>query len=449
MTKDMTSGNPIKLIILFSIPLLIGNAFQQLYSMVDTIIVGREIGVNALAAVGATGGLSFLVLGFVSGFTSGFSIITSQLFGANDYDKMRRSVTTAIILCVILTLVLTVISTLLTLPLLRLIQTPSAIIMGSYHYIVVIFAGMGAIVFYNMIAGVLRALGDSRTPLYCLIVASILNIILDIVFIKYVHLGIAGAAYATVLSQLVSAVLCLIYIKKKFPILKMKKGDWKLDKELAKEELRIGIPMGLQFSITAIGSIIIQAALNQFGATAVAATTAASRVEDFAMLPLNTFAVAMSTFAAQNLGAGKIDRIKEGTRNCLIMATIVSVVLMIIMIAFAHPLIGIFLKNPTQDVLEKSQVFLNITAPFFFFLGLLIILRTTLQGLGASFVTMVAGVSELVMRTLVAFTVARIFGYAGICFAGPVAWIGASIPLIFAYKKRIRYLYTNLTVNKS
>ena len=443
MTKDMTIGSPLKHIIMFSIPLLIGNAFQQLYSMVDTIIVGREIGANALAAVGATGGLSFLVLGFVSGCTNGFSIVASQLFGANDYDRMRRSIANSVYLCIALTVLLTLISTLGTMPLLRLMQTPSNIIMDSYHYIVIIFAGIAAIVFYNMLACILRALGDSRTPLYCLIAASILNMILDIVFIKYIHMGVEGAAYATVISQFVSALLCLGYIKVKFPILKMQKGDWKPDKKLIRQELGIGLPMGLQFSITAIGSLIIQAALNQCGSNAVAATTAGSRIEDFAMLPINTFAVAMSTFAAQNLGAGKIDPIRSCTKKTLAMTMFVTAILIAIMIIFARPLVSIFLKNPSPEVLSMSRTYLNLSAPFFLCLVILVILRTTLQGLGSSFVTMIAGATELIMRSLVAFAVAPFFGFEGICLAGPIAWIGASLPLIFAYRKRIRHLYTN------
>ena len=318
MTKDMTTGSPVKLILFFSIPLLIGNIFQQFYSMVDTIIVGRFLGVKALAAVGSTGSMSFLILGFVLGLCSGFSVLISQKFGANDNEGLREAVASSIILSVIMAIIITIISIFTAKPLLHLMNTPNDIINDSYSYIVVIYAGTTAAFFYNMISSILRALGDSKTPLYFLIVSSILNIILDLVFIINFKMGVAGAAYATVIAQGVAGLLCLIYTSKKFSMLKLEKKHFIAGTKHFVNHLKIGIPMALQFSITALGVIILQAAINAFGSNVVAAHTAASKVEQLVMQPSITFGVTMATYCAQNLGAGNIERIKEGVMGYII-----------------------------------------------------------------------------------------------------------------------------------
>lgn len=440
MTKDMTTGNPVKLILLFSIPLLIGNIFQQFYSMVDTIIVGRFLGVKALAAVGSTGSMSFLIIGFVLGITSGFSVLVSQRFGANDDDGVRKAVGSAIVLSVIMSILITVVSLLLCRPLLNMMNTPSDIIDESYAYISVIFGGTFALFFYNMLSSILRALGDSKTPLYFLIVASILNIILDLVFIVNFSMGVAGAAYATVISQGISALLCLFYTYKKFPILRINKEHLQFDTDYFKSHLSIGVPMALQFSITAVGAIILQGAVNAFGSTVVAAHTAASKVEQFVMQPSVTFGVTMATYSAQNLGAGNIERIRDGVKKCTIINIIIGIVAGLILIFFGEHFIKMFVSDGDPNVIAYAKQYLSTVAFFFIPLSLIFIYRNSLQGMGYTFVPMMAGVAELVARMAVAFTLPSFIGYAGICFASPMAWLAAAVPLILEFIRRIKIM---------
>ena len=406
MVKDLTTGSPARLIIGFSLPLLAGNLFQQFYSMADTIVVGRSIGVDALAAVGSTGAISFLVLGFVIGLTGGFSVVVAQKFGAGDEREVRRAVAMSVYLSVLLTIVLTAVSVLCTRPLLNFMQTPANIYDDAYAYIVVIFAGTGAIIFYNLLSGVLRALGDSRTPLYFLILSSVINVALDLVFILVFGMGVAGAAYATVAAQVLSGLLCLLYMAKKFPILRFHKSDWAWNGRLVVHHLRLGLPMAFQFSVTAIGVMILQGAINGFGSSVVAGYTAASKVEQLTTQPMMTFGITMATYGGQNLGAGRLDRIRQGTRRCVEISTVVNLACAAL-VAF----LGKYLVR----------------------LGLLFIFRNVLQGVGSTLVPLLAGFIELVMRTAVVFTLPRYIGYTGVCLANPVAWIGATIPLVIAY----------------
>ena len=444
MTKDMTTGSPVKLILYFSIPLLIGNIFQQFYSMVDTIIVGKFLGVKALAAVGSTGSMTFLIIGFILGLSSGFSVLVSQKFGANDEEGMKKAVASATMLSVIMAIIITIISLIATKPLLKLMDTPADIFNDSYAYISVIFVGIFATFFYNMISGILRSVGDSKTPLYFLIVSSILNIILDLVFIINFKMGVAGAAYATVISQGVSGLLCLIYTAKKFPILRVKKEHFKFDIEYYKQHLRIGIPMALQFSITAIGAIILQSAVNSFGSTVVAAYTAASRVEQLVMQPSITFGVTMATYAAQNLGAENIERIKEGVKKCTMINIIIGIVAGFVLVFFGKTFINMFVSNEDATVIAYAQKYLSTVAIFFIPLSLIFIYRNTLQGMGYTFMPMMAGVCELAARAIVCFTLPALMGYTAICLASPVAWISACVPLMFDYFKKM-----NTSINSS
>lgn len=437
MTKDMTTGNPVKLILYFSIPLLIGNVFQQFYSMVDTIIVGRYVGVNALAAVGSTGSMTFLIIGFTMGLTGGFSVIVAQFFGADDRNGLRKSVATSLGLSIVSTIIITAISLMAAKPLLNLMNTPADIFNDAYSYISIIFAGTFATVFYNMISSILRALGDSRTPLYFLIVASILNVILDLVFIINFNMGVAGAAYATVISQGVAGILCFIYAIRRYDILRLKKKHFEIDKPLISKHLKVGLPMAFQFSITAIGVMVLQSAINSFGSVVVAAHTAASKVEQLVMQPAITFGVTMATYSAQNLGAGKIHRIKEGVKKCSIISLIISIISGVVVVLFGGEFTKLFISDAPADVIAYSQQYLNTVAIFFTVLGLLFIYRNTLQGIGDGFVPMMAGACELVVRVVVAFTLPSLIGYAGICLASPLAWIGATIPLSIAYFIRI------------
>ena len=440
MTKDMTTGNPIKLILTFSIPLLIGNIFQQFYSMADTIIVGRFLGVNALAAVGSTGSLVFLVNGFVIGLTSGFAVLVSQKFGAHDKEGVKRAFASSLILSSIMTIVVTAISVVSAKPLLELMNTPSNIMDDALSYIIIIYAGNIAIIFYNMLSSILRALGDSKTPLYFLIISSLLNIVLDIVFITSFSMGVAGAAYATIISQGISAVLCAIFIVKKFPILKLKKKHWKIRKDYVQTQLKIGIPMALQFSITAAGAVVLQSALNNLGSKIIASYTAASKVQQLVMQPAVTFGVAMATYSGQNLGAGKIDRIKEGVKKCTMISIIISIASTIIVVLFGGAFTKMFISGNDLEVIETAKHYLNTVSIFYIPLGLIFIYRNTLQGIGESFVPMMAGVAEMVARIVVAFTLPNLLDFTGIALADPVAWIAAAVPLGINYHKRINVI---------
>ena len=440
MTNDMTKGNPVKLILLFSIPLLIGNVFQQFYSMVDTIIVGRFVGVDALAAVGATGSMVFLVNGFVTGLTSGFAVLVSQKFGAKDEEGLRKAVASAVTLTVISVIVVTLVSLIGAKPLLNLMNTPENIMADAHTYIKIIYGGIIATVAYNLIASILRALGDSKTPLYFLIVASILNVILDLVFIINFKMGVAGAAYATIISQGVSAILCLVYTYKKFIILRLKKEDFNVKRKYYHKHLKIGIPMALQFSITAIGIMTVQGALNVFGSIVIASYTAASKALQLVMQPAITFGVTMATYCGQNLGAKEYGRIKEGVKECTKISIITSIIAGAVLVFLGKYFVMMFISNPDEEILRHAQQVLNISAIFFIPLGLIFIYRNALQGIGDSFVPMMAGVYELVARAIVAFTLPSQLEFMGICLADPIAWLAAVIPLGITYFKRIKSL---------
>ena len=438
LTKDMTTGNPVKLILLFSIPLLIGNIFQQFYSMVDTIIVGRFVGVDALAAVGSTGSMAFLINGFVVGLASGFCVLISQRFGAKDEEGLKKATSSALVLSLIATIIVTIISVISARPLLKLMNTPENIINDAYTYIVIIYAGTIATVAYNILASILRALGDSKTPLYFLIIASVLNIVLDIVFIVNFNMGVSGAAYATVISQAVSSILCLIYTYKRYKILRLKKEDFKVKKRVYMKHLKIGIPMALQFSITALGIMIVQGALNVFGSTVIAAYTAASKVLQIVMQPAITFGVTMATYCGQNLGAKNYGRIKEGVKKCTQISIITSIIAGLILVFGARFFVGLFINNPDAAILAYAQECLNYAAIFFIPLGLIFIYRNALQGMGESFVPMMAGAYELIARAAVAFTLPKFIGYTGICLSDPIAWLAAAIPLGLYYHKKMK-----------
>ena len=436
MTNDMTTGNPVKLILLFSIPLLIGNIFQQFYSMVDTIIVGRFVGVEALAAVGTTGSMVFLVNGFVMGLTSGFAVLISQKYGAKDEAGVKKAVASSITLSIIATIIVTFISVISAKPLLTLMNTPSNIMKDASTYIIILYAGNVAIIFYNMMAAILRALGDSKTPLYFLIVSSVLNIILDLVLIINFKMGVAGAAYATVVSQGVSALLCVIYTYKKYKILRLKKEDFKVKKKYYRRHLKVGIPMALQFSITAIGIMTVQSAINIFGSTVIASYAASSKVLQLVMQPATTLGVTMATYCGQNIGAKRYDRIKLGVKKCVQISIITSLISAMVLIFLGKYFVMMFVSNPDAEILSYAQQVLNISAIFFIPLGLIFVYRNALQGIGDSFIPMMAGVYELVARAVVASTLPKVLEFMGICLADPVAWFAAVIPLAYTYYKR-------------
>ena len=443
-TKDMTTGSSMKLILGFAVPLLMGMLFQQVYSLVDTIIVGRFLGVNALAAVGATGSINFLIIGFCLGLCNGFALPVAQRFGAKDYDGLRKYVGNSAVLSVIIGGTITVLTVVFCRNILQIMDTPADIIDLSYNYIVVIFAGIPATLLYNILSSHLRSLGDSVTPVAFLILSACLNIGLDLLFIVTFHWGVFGASFATVLSQLVSGVLCLVFIIIRFNILHLKRDDWRLDPAYVRNLLVMGLPMGFQYSITAIGSVILQSAVNSLGSIAVASMTAASKISMFVVCPFDALGSTMATYGGQNVGAGKLERLAKGLRSAVILGAIYSAVIFVVVYFFGENMIQIFL-SPTEEnaatVLVWAKEFLVINAAFYFPLALVNIVRFLIQGMGFSGFAVFAGVFEMVARTIVGLFLVPVFGFVAACFASPLAWIFADaflIPAFFFCRKRLR-----------
>lgn len=440
MVKEMTHGKPLPLILGFCVPMLVGNLFQQFYSMVDAVIVGKFIDVDALAAVGSTGSISFLIIGFTMGITSGSSILPSQSFGAGNYSEMRKYIANAVYLCIITTVIVTSLALGFCYPLLRIMQTPDDIIGLAYDYIAVIFGGICVTMAYNLMAGILRAMGDSRSPLYFLIIASIINIGLDILFIVVCEMGVSGAGWATVISQGFSAVLCFIYMKKAFPILSFEKEEMAFSKERVFAIAKLGVPMGLQFSITAIGSILLQSAVNGLGKVTMAAVTAAGKMQSIMVAPMETLGITMATYSGQNLGAGKYQRIKKGL-NCSFVTGLAYSLISIVMVLFlSRPLCLLFVDAEETQVIEQAVYFIRINSFFYPVLAILFITRSSLQGLGYSFLPMLAGASELIARTVVALVLIAPFGFNAACFASPIAWAAATSLLAVVYVVKMREL---------
>ena len=411
----MTSGSTMKLILGFAVPLLMGMLFQQVYSLVDTIIVGRFLGVSALAAVGATGSINFLIIGFCQGICNGFALPVAQRFGAKDYDGLRKYVGNSAVLAIIFGGAITLITVIACRPILELMQTPSDIIDLSYNYIVVIFAGIPAIMLYNILSAYLRSLGDSVTPVIFLVISAGLNIGLDLLFIVTFKWGVFGAAFATVLSQAVSGILCLILIIKKFDILHLKRDDWKLDWDYTRYLLIMGLPMGLQYSITAIGSVILQSSVNTLGSTAVASMTAGSRISMFVVCPFDALGSTMATFGGQNVGAGRLDRLGRGLRSAVTLGAIYSALILVVLIFFGRNLILLFVNASEVTVIAQAKQFLVTNAAFYLMLALVNIVRFLIQGMGFSGFAVFAGVFEMVARALVGLVFVPIFGFTAAC----------------------------------
>lgn len=438
MAKDMTSGKPIKLIWNFTIPLLIGNLFQQLYNMADTFIVGRTIGVHALASVGSTGSIIFLILGFANGLTAGLAIPLAQRYGAKDYLGVKRSFYVSILISAVVAILLTIFSMVFCRQILEVMQTPAEIIDGAYDYLMVIFAGIFSSMAFNLLSNIFRSIGDAKTPLYFLVIACIMNIILDIVFIAGFGMGVEGAGYATVLSQIFSALACILYIWKKIPILRLNSKDFFAESSDVREHVRISFPMAFQSSIIAIGAIIIQITLNQLGATAVAAYTAAQKIDQVAILPMMSFGVTMATFVAQNYGAKKYDRIWRGVRDCIKLSLTFAISVGIILNLFSPIFIRAFVGVGHEEVVELGAIYFITNGTMYSLLSLLFIYRYTLQGVGKTFTPTVAGIMELCMRAFAAVVLSNLYGYTGATMANPLAWLGSLIPLMIAY-----YLFKN------
>ena len=444
MTKDMTSGNPLKLIIGFAIPMFLGMLFQQFYSMVDTVIVGKFLGVGPRAGVGSTSSLNFLVIGFCTGVCQGFAMPVSQMFGAKRDSELRRFVANSAWLCVIFSVVITTAIVACCRPLLTLMHTPKDIFEYAYVYIVIIFLGIPTTFLYNVTAAIIRSLGDSRSPVVFLAIASGINIVLDIVFIVAFHMGVEGPALATVISQGISGLLSLFYMKKKFEILRISKEEWKMRGSYMKTLCYMGIPMGLQYSVTAIGTLVIQAAINGFGSMTVAGVTAAQRINAFISCPIEAIGATMAPYSGQNMGAGKLDRVGKGLRDASLLGFVISAVLFVFVLLTGKQLSLLFLDTADAQVVAYSYRFLVFTAAGYCLLVLVNTVRFTIQGMGFSVFAITSGVLEMIARSLAGLVVVPLIGYTGICLAHPMAWIFADaflIPAFFYCKKKIVGLY--------
>ncbi|HIX14389.1 MAG TPA: MATE family efflux transporter [Candidatus Hungatella pullicola] len=438
--KDMTSGSPMKLILSFLIPMLFGLLFQQLYNMVDTIIVGKYLGVNALAAVGSTGSINFMIIGFCTGVCSGFSIPVAQKFGEKNEVGLRRFVANGAWLSIAFAVVMTTVVCLLCRKILQWMNTPADIIDGAYAYIFVIFLGIPATYLYNTLSGIIRSLGDSTTPLLFLLISSLLNVALDLFTIIGLGMGVEGAAWATIISQAVSGVLCLIYMTKKFPILRMTGDEWKPDRNAMITLCNMGIPMGLQYSITAIGSVVLQTAVNSLGSVAVASVTAGSKISTFFCCPFDAMGATMATYGGQNVGAKKLSRIKKGMKCCVFLGAVYSIIGFLALYFFSDVVALMFVDGGETEILANTRSFLLVNSAFYIPLALVNIVRFMIQGLGFSKLAIIAGVCEMAARTLVGFIFVPIFGYSAVCFANPVAWLAADLFLIPAYYKVMKQL---------
>ena len=432
-----------KLILGFMLPLLLGMLFQQLYNMVDTAIVGQYLGITALAGVGSTGSINFLVLGFVQGVCAGFAIPVAQMFGSKDLSAMRRYVANTMWLSIAFAVVITTLTCLLCTNILTWMDTPSDCFQEAFDYIFVIFLGIPVTFLYNILSGIIRSVGDSKTPVFFLILSSLLNVGLDLFMIVVLKMGVSGAAWATVISQLVSGVLCLIYMIKRFEILRLKKEELPLDKYYVGRLCGIGLPMGLQYSITAIGSILIQTAVNGLGSTYVAAVTAGSKVSQLLCCPFDAMGSTMATYGGQNIGAGEVKRVKRGLFDCSMLGVGYAIIGFFIILFFGTSISQLFINDTDggsiENILSLSQQFLLVNGAFYIPLAFVNIVRFLIQGMGFSQVAIFAGVFEMAARGFVALVIAPMLGYSAICFANPSAWILADcflIPIFFyCYKK--------------
>lgn len=429
-TKTLTEGTPWKQILLFSIPIFWGNVFQLLYSLVDTKIVGSTLGTEALAAVGSVSTLHTLMTGFLNGLTLGFSLITAMCFGAKNRKRLKKTFAAAISLGVLTTLALVLMLMIFLHPVLNLLHVPQAQFEMAYAYISVLIVGLFATLFYNLCANTLRAIGDALTPLIFLIVATVSNIGLDYLFILGFQMGVQGAAYATVLAQLLSVVLCLIRIFRKFSILHIQKEDFRFDRELMAEMYKSGLSMGLMSCLVGIGTILLQSAINTLGTTVIVAHTAARKVFELVSLPNSVLGSAMATYCGQNYGARRFDRIRQGIRASLIIAAVWAVAVFLICHTIEGKLIQFVASTTNPDVIYWGSTYLKVDMSFIVICGVIVILRNSMQGFGDRVIPVFSSCIELAGKIIFAFVFAPMFAYWGIIWAEPMVWIAMVIPLI-------------------
>lgn len=429
----MTSGSPAKLIFGFAIPMFLGLLFQQFYSMVDTLIVGKFLGVNPLAGVGSTTSLNFMVLGFCMGVCNGFAIPVAQMFGAKEEHRLRRYVTNGAWLCIVFSIVMTLVVVAVCRPVLVLMQTPEEIFEYAYVYIVIVFWGIPCTFLYNILAAIIRSLGDSKTPVIFLAISSGINIVLDLVFVLVFDMGVEGPAIATVLAQGISGIICLFYMYRNFPVLHASRDEWKPELHYMGKLCFIGIPMGLQYSITAIGSLVLQTAVNGLGAMVVAGVTAAQKINMFISCPIESLGQTMAPYAGQNMGAGKIDRIGKGLKSAVLMGWGVSIICFLIAVLFGKQLTLLFVDAGETEIIAYSYQFLLFCIGGYCLLTLVNTVRFTIQGMGFSVFAILSGIMEMIARILAATVVVQMIGFAGTCLAHPMAWLFADVFLIPAF----------------
>lgn len=433
MVKDMTNGSPSKHILGFAVPMLFGMLFQQFYNLVDTIIVGKTLGVEALAGVGATGSINFMIIGFCMGVCNGFVIPVAQCFGAKKPADLRKYVFNGYICSIVFAIVLTLASVIFCRRILIIMNTPADIIDHAYNYIVVIFIGIPTVFLYNMVSGVIRSLGDSKTPVVFLVLSSIINVVLDFFLILVCKMGVAGAGWATVTSQLISGLTCLIYMYKKYDILKGDKSERVLDRRFITNLCMNGVPMGLQYSITAIGSTILQAAVNTLGSTYVAAMTTGSKMFNFTCCPFDALGSTMATYAGQNVGAAKIKRLGQGVRSAMIIGSVYSV-LSLIALYFTTDYIALLFVNASETtIIALTRQFILASACFYIPLTGVNVVRFCIQGMGFSVFAISAGILEMIGRAFAAIILIPSIGFMGACLASPIAWIAADAFLFPAF----------------
>ena len=439
-TKDMTSGKPWKIIFLFALPLMVGNVFQQLYTVVDTMIVGQGIGVGALAALGAADWINWLIIGTVSGVTQGFSILYAQLFGGAEYSRLRQSISTSVVLAIFLALVITAVSEAVLLPLLRLLNTPDDILPMTAVYLRIMMAGTPIVMAYNLAASILRSLGDGRTPLIAMAIACAINIVLDLLFILVFRWGVAGAAIATLTAQAFSSLFCLMEVRR-IPVLQMAREEWKYQTQLGRKLLKLGLPLAFQGTIISVGGMIVQMVVNTFGVLFIAGFTAVNKLYGILEIAATSFGYAILTYAGQNLGAGDKPRIVRGVRQGAVLSIATSLVIAGVMLLFGKTFLAMFISGTAEEVATATSVawtYLRIMAAFLPVLYILYVYRSALQGLGDTVIPMVSGIVEFVMRVSAALILPHFFGEIGIFFAEVAAWTGAAVLLFCSYCVRIR-----------
>lgn len=432
-SNRMTEGNPFKLIISFAVPILLGNIFQQLYNLVDLMIVSDKLGLNALASVGTTYAITGLIYSFINGLTNGFSIITAQYYGAEDEKEVRRTVAATVTIALIMTVIFTILSLVFIKPLFRFLHTPESLIPNAYAYISILLGGLIFTMLYNMFANILKAIGNSVMPLVFLVIAAILNIGLDILFVKVLNYGIRGASAATVMAQAVSAILCFIYIVKKCPEIHISKADFHFDRQLIGKMLTTGLSMSMMLSIVSMGSVILQSGINGLGEMVLSAHTGARKILEISMMPLAVFGAATATFSGQNYGAQKMERVWQGTKASLILSFSWSAIVCCILVPFAPFLVQTVANDNTKEILDLGSMYLRIGAPLFFPLSILLMLRNVLQGIGHRIAPIVASSLELVGKLVAINLLVPRLGYLGVCLTEPIIWVVCGVLIMIYY----------------